>query len=208
MQERKILEGCIKLKRYIDNKFASLESAIKNQTKPGITVEGEFEKTQTILQKQETAFEDVIGLLERKNGRESLAEKRILELETRESSLINLFTAFQKQLFYFEHATGTLDENWKKQLAAVRDKLNRSMIECGVQEIGGEGDLVNYQLHEVIQTIDTEDEMLDSRVSVIFRPGLIYCGQIRRKARVLAYQLVEVSVSADENQQDKEDENR
>lgn len=200
LQEKQQSELLSKRKALLDQKRISLDSVLQSQESLYTSVqtavaafESNTERILATLQKQEMSFEDVIERIEEQENQETVSKKRITELEMREQALLDVLISYQEQLFHFEHMAESLDENWKKQLAMVQDKLTRNMLEAGIQEIRGEGEPVNYELHEIIQVIDTEDEKLASKVSIVYRPGILYCGQVKRKARVLVYRLGKIS---------------
>ena len=58
---------------------------------------------------------------------------------------------------------------------------------CGITVIAEYGTRVDYDLHEVIETVETENPVLDKTVADIYSCGYIYKGNVKKKARVAAY---------------------
>ena len=56
-----------------------------------------------------------------------------------------------------------------------------------IQETGTVGEPFNYRLHDIIKTEETDQETVDGNISRVYAPGLLYQGQVIKKAQVCVY---------------------
>ena len=58
---------------------------------------------------------------------------------------------------------------------------------CALEETGEPGERVDFERHEVLSVVETEDDGADSSVAEVFSPGCIYHGEVIKRAQVAAY---------------------
>lgn len=77
-----------------------------------------------------------------------------------------------------------------RETSTETGQLEQLRQKCGISIIGQCGDTVNYDLHEVIEAVDTTNPAQDKTIAGIYRCGYIYKGVIKKKAQVSAYRAV------------------
>lgn len=73
---------------------------------------------------------------------------------------------------------------WNRQFEIVAACLKKELRACGMEETGEDGEIVDFEIHEVLSASDTEDEQLEGRVAKVFAPGCVYHGNVLKKASV------------------------
>ncbi len=144
----------------------------------------------TAVQKHDMAIEDLLEKLEENESEREEAGKRILECERSENLLLELFESYQEQFWNLKRFAGEQDGAWSAQLALIEEKLEHCRQLCGISVIEESGVEVNYDLHEVVEAVDTAEQDHDKLVAEIISWGYLYKGKIMKKARVRAYHVV------------------
>lgn len=152
-------------------------------------------KSNSDIGKHDMALEDMLEILGGKLESERFMSDRIRELEQSEGKLLLLMVDYEEQLFLIDgyaknikNASGT-DDAWVNQLDSVREKLLQHMSDCGIFIIAEAHQRVNYECHEVIQVVDTDEAALSRVISEVYSPGFIYKGKVLKRAKVAAYRL-------------------
>lgn len=155
------------------------------------------ELLQNQQKKQNNLSDAVEDLLDEWNERNQLAEEYQEQLSTEKQrsqqflSLIQLLFV-QNQLLQTE-ISKTYNDNsetshaWKQQLDLFRQQIQNSMLQCELQWIGEEGELVDGSCHQVLDVIETTDPEQHSHIAKIHERGLMYRGDVIKKATVTAY---------------------
>ena len=113
-------------------------------------------------------------------------QKEAAAYEQRETALLELVISCHDQLYALRR---TADSVWGRQLDLVEEKLSDGRLLAGLQVIDQKGVPVNYELHEVLNTVETADAGQAMRVADVYTRGYAYHGRVIRKAGVSAYQL-------------------
>ena len=79
------------------------------------------------------------------------------------------------------------NEAWERQLALALRKSLEEMAKLNIAVIAAWQEPVNYELHEVIVTAETQEESRHGTVKETFESGLIYKGEVLKKAKVCAW---------------------
>ena len=74
-------------------------------------------------------------------------------------------------------------EGWHKQFRMMSQKRKQVGSLAQIQEIGTVGEPFNYRLHDIIKTEETDQETVDGIISRVYAPGLLYQGQVIKKAQ-------------------------
>lgn len=198
------------------NQLEKLQTSLENQLNSiqkdlnGIQLSTDHLKEEVRLnggeiQKHNMSLEDALDTIQEQAEKETCQEVRIKELEAVEKALLELVMAYQQQMHMIsEHMgqSGNDDMAWNRQISIVQEEITHRMAACGMSEITGAGEKVNYDYHEVIGIADTENAAQVLEISRVHVPGCIYKGKIRQKAKVTAYRLKQEQVDGIQERQD------
>ncbi len=154
------------------------------------------------LRRQMNSFQDLADELEERFQTEQ-AEKTG---QDREKTLVQAIQICAGQMHLMEQSIRDLEagqrfrpeeaEAWNRQLTLLRSERKTALELAGVQEIGAVGDSFDYRLHEILAPVeiltDTQREQLGSepregQIVQVYQPGLIYMGEVIKKAQVAVY---------------------
>lgn len=147
----------------------------------------EVKQTGADVRRHDMALEDFLESLEEQQEEERVSRERIRALEQEQEALLQLLDVYQEQVWNMRRYAGGHDLAWIPQLDLVQNTVKGKMIPCGIVLIEEAGAKVDYLLHEVIEARDTAEEARAQTVAEVYRPGCIYKGSVRRKAKVAAY---------------------
>ncbi len=139
------------------------------------------------LKKQRMAVENITDEWEDFREGEESRIGELLDWKNQEDNFIQLFEEYQEQLEGLKKYAGNGDKNLFQQIQLVEEKLEKKRRMCGISQIAEAGRTVDYDLHEVIQVLETDNPQLKETVAEIYSPGYIYKGKVRKKAKVSAY---------------------
>ena len=155
------------------------------------------ELLQVQQKKQENVSNAVEDLLDEWSERNELAEEYKEQLENREEctkqflSLVQLLLLQNRLLqneierMYSQNDTGL--QAWKQQAELLEQQTQNAMSQCQIQLFGAEGQAVDGACHQVLEAIDTDDPTKHSRIAKVHEPGILYQGNVIKKATVTAY---------------------
>ena len=143
----------------------------------------------TAVQKHDMAIEDLLEEWEEKSSDEEDIKKRFRQSEQTEQELLGLFEAYYDQFFSLKRFAQTDNGALASQIELMEKTLEQVRQKCGINMVGEHGEAVDYELHEVVEAIDTTNPNQDKTVAEIYRQGYIYKGTIRKKAQVSAYRM-------------------
>lgn len=155
------------------------------------------ELLQVQQKKQENVSNAVEDLLDEWSERNELAEEYKEQLENREEctkqflSLVQLLLLQNRLLqneiekMYSQNDTGL--QAWKQQAELLEQQTQNAMSQCQIQLFGAEGQAVDGACHQVLEAIDTDDPTKHSRIAKVHEPGILYQGNVLKKATVTAY---------------------
>lgn len=142
------------------------------------------QQVQKSLRKSMESVEDLADTIE-----EAVSQKEEKIDSASELALCNVLDIYMEQLWMLEDALSE-DDEWKKQFAIMNQK--RQVIErlAAVQQTGNPGEQFDYRFHEVLQTEDTVEEAKEGVISKMYAPGLVYHGEVIKKAKVCVYRRI------------------
>ncbi len=146
-------------------------------------------KLQAAANKHGMAIEDLLEEWEERQSDEEEVREHFRDFKQGERHLLELFEAYQEQFWSLKRFADSRDETWASQIALMESNLERYRQLCGIVVIGGGNMRVDYDLHEVVETVQTDDLDLDKRIADVYCCGYIYKGNVKKKARVAAYRL-------------------
>ncbi len=80
-----------------------------------------------------------------------------------------------------------VDENWRKGVEYIYSQMNSVFEEYGVKEIGKEGEPFDPNMHESIDTLETNEKNHDHTIAKVIQKGYKMGNRVIRPARVNVY---------------------
>ena len=150
----------------------------------------ELQKFGKEIGRHNMAIENLLDVIEEEQERNRSG--KLLERERKEEQdrLLSLVSVYQEQFWQMKRFFEERNESWAQQFALMEEELNQSMDRCGITPVDRTGVMVDYELHEVVQAVDTNDTARDRRVAEILSPGYLYQGKVRKKAKASVYRMV------------------
>lgn len=158
-------------------------------------LEQQLSQLHSEVHKHDMAIEDLLDEWEEKKSDEESVKARQQESDQTEQLLLGLFEAYQEQFWNLKHYAASKDGNWSAQIALMEINLEHYRRTCAISLIQESGVSVDYDLHEVIEVVDTKDPALDKTIADIYRCGYLYKGKVRKKARAAAYRFTPAAAS-------------
>ena len=149
----------------------------------------EMQQLGNTIKKHDLAIENLLDELEEQQGDNQEKKKKEQEQKLEREKFLNLFEAYQDQFWQIKEFPGNRNETWQQQLSLMEQELKKSQIYCGITSIDQVDETVDFDLHEVIEVIDTHDENRDRKIARIYSPGFVYCGKVRKKAKAAVYRF-------------------
>lgn len=185
-------------KRYeelLEKKFRVISGRMQENSEKLEEIGRCTEQLRTAVLKHDMAIEDLLEKLEENESEREESGKRILECRETEKLLLELFESYQEQFWNLKRLAGEKDETWSSQMALIGTKLEHCRQLCGISIIEESGIEVNYDLHEVMEAVDTEQREKDKLVAEIISWGYLYKGRVMKKAKVTAYHAVNADMT-------------
>lgn len=148
-----------------------------------------FSQLHSDVHKHDMAIEDLLDEWAEKKSDEDDVTARLQESAHTEKLLLELFEAYQEQFWNLKHYAVSKDEALTAQVALMEKNLEHYRRSCAISIIQECGVSVDYDLHDVIEAVDTTDPALDKTIAEIYRCGYLYKGKVRKKAQAAAYRL-------------------
>ena len=124
---------------------------------------------------------------EERRSDEAEGKTRFQDDERRENLLLELVQAYQEQFWNLRRFAEARDSDLAEQLGLMETNLRHAMQMCGISIIGECGLEIYYDLHEIVEVLDTPDSRLHGIVATVYSCGCLYRGKVKRKARVAVY---------------------
>lgn len=152
---------------------------------------GQLSEIQQDLKKQRMAVENLTDEWEDYREEENSWAEQVSHWKQQEANFLKLYEDYQEQLEGLKRYARTEDEKLSGQLELMEEKLEKIRQICGISRISGTGKTVDYDLHEVIRTVGTENSRLHELIEDVYQSGYIYKGKVRKKANVTVYKFEE-----------------
>lgn len=184
---RKGIERIAELEAKLESKLEALGQMLQDGNASLADMDQDVKQLQRRVAEQGMSLEDLLEEWStRKTAEDSLcAQLRGCEKEQR--LLLELFEAYQEQFRNLRRFADGRDEAWASQIDMIESSLAHHRQACGISLIGERGAKVDYDLHEVIEVIDTGQPELDRTIADVYSGGYLYQGKVRRKAKVAVY---------------------
>lgn len=173
--------------KQIQEKLKSLEAGIAAGNKQFDGMNENISRLQTMVQKHDMAMEDLLEEWEERRSDEEEVRERFRVQKQNEDHLLALFEGYQEQFWNLKRFADSKDEVWSEQIALMEQNLDRCRRLCEINVIGVCGEIVDYDLHEVIQIMETDDSDKNGQIAEVYSCGYLYKGKVKKKARVAAY---------------------
>ncbi len=154
------------------------------------TIQEELRRARGEISRQNMALEDVLETLSSMEEEEENTRKQKRAVEEEKDKLLDLVFLYQQMMWNMRTYASQYDPGILKQLNIWDNALREKMLGCKYIPIGSVGETVNYELHEILKTVDTTDQSRDRKVACVYRPGYMYMGTLYQKAQVAAYRLI------------------
>ncbi len=145
----------------------------------------EWEKT---MRSQSDSLEDLLDTMEEQSKGETELEQRLSESSKREQALLDLVCLMRDQMEMI-HRRLSDDAAWSGQFAMMERETGKLLRNAGIQETGIVGEPVDYEIHQVLEAVETDQINQNHTVACVYSHGRIYCGRTLSKAKVSAYRL-------------------
>ena len=139
------------------------------------------QQMQKSIRKNIESVEDLADTIE-----ESVSQKEEPLDTSSELALCNVLGLYMDQLWLLEDALSK-DDEWKKQFAIMNQKRQSLERLAAVQQTGNPGEYFDYRFHEILQTENTTEEAKEGVIAKMYAPGLVYRGEVIKKAKVCVY---------------------
>lgn len=177
------------LHKQMKEQFDVLIGEIQVEKNMLTTLSKDVKQNGTDISRHDMALEDCLDMLEEWGKERVYEQKQRQSLEQEREKLLQMLGTYQEQLWNMKTYAEKNDSAWHQQLLLVEKVVQEKMVFSGITAIDRTDCVVNYELHEVIELIDTEDMNRDRTVAVVYRPGYLYRGEVRKKAQVAVYHL-------------------
>lgn len=172
--------------------WKNLREALREELQEGRRVDEKW------IRRQSESFEDLLEELQEEQAGKRATERLLKEYEQREQQLLALAGSQREQMELLERQmrkdTSQSAEKrsaWDKQFDVMNREAQKFMRACGMEEVGMAGEPLDYDLHEVLALVDTEDGRQDGTVAEVFCRGRFYRGHLLKKAQVAVYRKQE-----------------
>lgn len=203
INKRKYEELLQRLENKLEEKFREIAGEWNEGSRKLEEIDRSIGQLRTAVQKHDMSMEDLLEKWEDKESERDGIRKQTLEYEQSENMLLGLFESYQEQFWNLKRFADRKDEALSAQMALMEQKLENCRQLCGISIIEECGTEVDYDLHEVIEAVDTAEQDKDKLVAGIINWGYLYKGKVKKKARVTAFRAVKTAgrddAAADEN---------
>ena len=158
------------------------------------SLEQRYAESEKVIRRQSDSFEDLLDEIQNQNEEHSRQNLRQKEAAQKEQAFLALINCIRDQMFLLEQKMAeddSLSEEkkaaWRQQFLIMNQEAARLMAPCGLMETGSQGDPIDYDPHNILNAIETQDEAMANTVASVYSRGLFYNGQMIKKADVAAY---------------------
>lgn len=146
------------------------------------------QKNQKDIKRLSRTIEDFLDELQ--EDREQIQEEKERQRETsaREDKLLELVQLYHEQMelleqWIYKEGNGA----WRQQYDMLKGQVEAEKSVCAIETVGKAGERVDYRLHEVIEAVETDMAEQEGTVAQVYQHGILYHGQVIKKAKVQAY---------------------
>ena len=140
------------------------------------------------INRHDMAIENLLDILEENEEENRSRNEREQEYKAEKKRMLELFDTSLELTWQMCRFLWAKEEEWGKQADLVWQELAGKMVRCGFSPVFRQNEPVDYELHEVVNVVPTEDASLDKKVAQVYSPGYVYQGKLTKKAKISAYQ--------------------
>lgn len=152
------------------------------------TLHGDMQKSQKDFKRLSQTVEDFLEELQEEQDRAHEEIKCQKETSEREAKLLALVQLYQEQMELLEqwvYKDGSA--SWRQQYDMLKGRIEAEKSVCAIESVGAAGEYVDYRLHEVVEAVGADTDGQEGTVAQVYRTGMLYHGQVLKKAQVQAY---------------------
>lgn len=146
------------------------------------------------IRRQTESFEDLLEELQEEQTGQHAAERLLKEYELREQGLLALAVCQREQMDLLERqiqkdSSQSAEKRtaWVRQFDVMNREAQKFMRSCEMEEVGNAGEPLDYDIHEILSLVDTEDDQQAGTIAEVFCRGRFYHGSLLKKAQVAVY---------------------
>lgn len=196
-----LTEWTEKVQNQADSHFRQQTDSVEmlNQTMKQISrqinsLEQRYSDSEKMIRRQSDSFEDLLDEIQSQKQEQNTQYKQQQETLRREQAFLTLISCLRDQMYLLEQKMtkdDLLSEEkkaaWTDQFLIMNQEAVRFMAPCGLTEVGKQGDPIDYDIHNILNTIETGDESKANTVAKVYSRGIFYNGQLIKKADVAAF---------------------
>ena len=169
-----------------EERFQNLENIVSGNLEQLMQEIGQLRAS---ANKHDMSIEDMLETWEEQEEKEEELRNTIKNLQETEQKLLSVFEIYMDHFFDMKHFAETRDEEWVRQMKLMDVQSEHCRKLSGLEVVDRPLVQVDYDLHEVIKVVPTEDAELGQKVASVYRCGYLYKGKVMRKAQVCVYRL-------------------
>lgn len=158
------------------------------------SLEQRYGESEKIIRRQSDSFEDLLDEIQDQQKEQNSQSGLLKENQQREQAFLALISCIRDQMYLLEQKMtedDSLSEEkktaWIQQFLLMNQEAARYMTPCGLTETGAPGEPVDYEIHNILNIIETQDESKANTIAKVYRRGLFCNGRLIKKADVAAY---------------------
>lgn len=171
-----------------------LEQVLNHVSMQMDSLEQRYGESEKMIRRQSDSFEDLLDELQSRQEAQNGQYRQQKETAEKEQAFLALISCIREQLYLLEQnltEDASLSEEkkaaWRQQFLIMNREASGFMAPCGITEVGNPGDPIDYDIHNILNTIETPDESKANTVAKVYGRGLFCGGRLVKKADVAAY---------------------
>lgn len=158
------------------------------------SLEQRYSESEKMIRRQSDSFEDLLDEIQNQQQEQNTQYKQQQETLRREQAFLALINCIRDQMYLLEQKMtedDSLSEEkkaaWTEQFLIMNQEAARFMAPCGLTEVGKQGEPIDYDIHNILNIIETGDESKANTVAKVYSHGIFYNGRPVKKADVAAF---------------------
>ncbi len=118
--------------------------------------------------------------------------RKALFSESMREHILNRFLSVMDSFnmaFANKEAWEKVDSGWRKGVEYIYSQMNNIFEEYGVKSVGIVGETFDPNIHESVETVETDKQDMDHKVSTVIQQGYKLGERVMRPARVNVYEF-------------------
>ena len=133
-------------------------------------------------------IDNLIDVIDEKLEELTESRKQRMRQHEQEMNMLALVEEYARLLFTLERTLCAAPDGdaWKEQFKIMEASISGKCGLCGISLIRESGMLVDPNIHEISGTEEVLSDEDHGKVLTVLEPGIIYMGEVRKKAKVIA----------------------